>query len=509
MGTNRLIAIVIALWMTQLFGKAAVAANIYVDDSHTSGTLDGTSWTNSFQDIQDALDVAVANDVIHAAQGSYYPSVRTNPSVPRSESFSLIPSVIIMGGYIGYNDASPDTRDPDLYPTILSGDIGTPSVSTDNCYHVVTANGVSSTTILDGFTIEKGQADQSASNLRGAGIEIIGSNSSPQFFNCIIRNNYARRTTSFTTGRGGGVYASPTGSTATITFTNCEFLDNESGEIGGAVYISNALVIGFYSCEFSRNRTSHDNGTDSTGGGAIFLSGGSGQTAQLIECRVESNSTAAGSGGGMWCGGVKLEARNCDFVDNEARRQGSAVGMGGGVFSRQSGELVLVNCRFVRNIARHNGSNSAGGGLAVDHGGGPHSLINCEFIENSSDPDEMDRGNGGGLLNLGVKGVFQVINCLFVGNHAHTGGAVFTLRDQGPGFPAANFFNCTIAQNDAISSTGGVRVGSDDAATFDNCILWANTDSTGGGSNAQQVGPIGMSGRRELLVRRGQCLLGH
>lgn len=248
MGTKRSLAAIIALCTSIIYLQSSRAADRYVDDSHTSGTRDGTEWQYAFQYLQDAIDVASSGDTIHVAQGNYYPDLDGGFNAPahtlgsRTESLALKPGVIMLGGYIGYNDASPNTRDPDLYPTILSGDIGTTSVATDNSYHVVTATNATAfpVTILDGFTIRDGFAEDNTSNRRGAGILISGAGSSPQFINCIIRDNFARRTTSPSTGSGGGVYSSATGIGSTIRFTNCDFLNNETGQFGGAAYIASA-----------------------------------------------------------------------------------------------------------------------------------------------------------------------------------------------------------------------------------------------------------------------------
>src|SRR3712207_9023372 len=43
--------------------------------------------------------------------------------------------------------------------TILSGDIGAVNDAADNSYHVVTSAGADSTTVLDGFTVQGGNAN--------------------------------------------------------------------------------------------------------------------------------------------------------------------------------------------------------------------------------------------------------------------------------------------------------------------------------------------------------------
>ena len=53
------------------------------------------------------------------------------------------------------------SRDPNIYQTILSGDIGVVDNNSDNSYHVVTGSDTNSTAILDGFTITAGNANGS------------------------------------------------------------------------------------------------------------------------------------------------------------------------------------------------------------------------------------------------------------------------------------------------------------------------------------------------------------
>ena len=86
-------------------------------------------------------------------------STSATATTTRSFSFALKNGVGIYGGFLG-NEASRGDRNPVANVTILSGDIGVGGNSSDNCYHVVTADAtVTASAILDGFTITGGNAN--------------------------------------------------------------------------------------------------------------------------------------------------------------------------------------------------------------------------------------------------------------------------------------------------------------------------------------------------------------
>ena len=141
-----------------------------VDNSATPGG-DGFTWTSAFQDLQDALDITVAAppglvSEIRIAGGTYtHIRADLDPNDARTATFQLINSVALYGSYAGQGDPNnPDTRDIDLYETILSGDLMGNDVGDaqdpshgENCYHVVTANGTDRSAVLDGFVIRGGK----------------------------------------------------------------------------------------------------------------------------------------------------------------------------------------------------------------------------------------------------------------------------------------------------------------------------------------------------------------
>ncbi|MFI5379487.1 MAG: choice-of-anchor Q domain-containing protein, partial [Tepidisphaerales bacterium] len=164
-----------------------IIAPIYVD-TRATGANNGTSWANAFRDLKTALGQAVAGRGIAVAAGTYKPTTTTD----RNATFQLKNGVSVFGGYAGYGAANPYARDCTLYPSILSGDIGTINLKTDNSYHVVTGSGTDATAILDGFAISGGYANDSGSGM-------YNSAGSPTINNCIFKDNTA-------SANGGGMY---------------------------------------------------------------------------------------------------------------------------------------------------------------------------------------------------------------------------------------------------------------------------------------------------------------
>lgn len=128
---------------------------VYVDSS-AIGENTGVDWDNAYVDMQLALDVA--NRYLNVLQvwcaaGTYFPTANVN----RSASFNLVDSLFVLGGFEGVEIDSAD-RDYNTYKSILSGDIGVKNNHADNSFHVVRIDSLK-TTVLDGFTIQDGNAN--------------------------------------------------------------------------------------------------------------------------------------------------------------------------------------------------------------------------------------------------------------------------------------------------------------------------------------------------------------
>lgn len=192
-----------------------VPSIIFVN-SNASGDDNGTSWYNAYLSLQSALMAATSGYEIWVAAGKYYP---TN-GYDRGISFQMKNGVAIYGGFSA-TETSFYERNWKTNITVLSGDIGTPDYTGDNSFHVVYNSSINNTAILDGFTIQKGEADD---YYEDSGAGVYNDNSSPMIVNCTISDNYAY-------SNGGGVF----NSISSPEIINC-FISNNNGNYGAGIY---------------------------------------------------------------------------------------------------------------------------------------------------------------------------------------------------------------------------------------------------------------------------------
>ena len=167
------------------YPEVAEAAQIRYVDAGAGGSNDGTSWTNAFTDLQDALTAAATGDEIWVAAGTYRPTAGTD----RTLSFVLKSGVALYGGFSGA-ETERGQRDAAANVATLSGNIGDTGSASDNSCHVVHGGGADETAILDGFTVSGGNADGAGENENGGGM-YNDSSSRPTVTGCRFANNYA------------------------------------------------------------------------------------------------------------------------------------------------------------------------------------------------------------------------------------------------------------------------------------------------------------------------------
>jgi len=202
---------------------------IYVDNSAT-GTNDGSSWTNAYTTLQDALldaDTAEKPAEIKVSQGIYKPDQGENQvSGDQHATFQLIDGITLKGGFAGLGQTDPNARDLHDFATILHGDLADDDGPNFSQYHnnsqtIVTSTHNRNTAILDGFTITGG--------LGWSGPAISCYDSNALFLNCTITNN---KSAGREGGYGGGMFISG----GSPTLIDCLFNANWAQANGGAIW---------------------------------------------------------------------------------------------------------------------------------------------------------------------------------------------------------------------------------------------------------------------------------
>jgi len=429
------------------------APNVLYVDANAPGKNNGATWSDAFNDLQDALCAAVARrDVneVRVAQGIYRPDRgRLMTRGDRNTTFQLINGIAIKGGYAGFGAPDPNARDIKVYKTILSGDLDGNDIEVsdpcdlpneptraENSYHVVTGSGTDPTSILDGFTVTDGYA-HNVWPPRGGGIYNYGG--SPRIANCTITSNSAE---------SGGGMCNREKSNPGIEV--CTFRDNWARDWGGGIFNQDGSSPILNNCMFIKNSA-----REGAGMGNLDNSSPS-----LTNCTFNGNSANNAAGGINCYRGCNATITDCTFSENLAWT-------GGGIFNGISLSR-LTNCSFINNSA-----GSSGGGMSVISGS--PTLTNCMFSGN------LSNDSGGGMYNADTSA--RLTNCKFSGNSGDWGGGMYNHRNGHP-----TLTNCTFSGNSADLGGGMYNRafgGYSASPTLTNCILWSNGDSSGTGESAQ------------------------
>jgi hypothetical protein len=258
---------IVLLAFVILYSLYANATHWYVNINAT-GANNGTSWVDAFTDLQLGLGATVGGDSVWVAQGVYKPTTTTT----RTISFVLPTSCKVFGGFNG-TETLLSQRNFITNVTILSGNIGNTTLTSDNSYTVVSASNVSSSTLLDGFKIIAGH--NTVGSYQGPGFN--NKNGSPTISNCIFQDNYS--------GYNGGALCS-TGS-GSIAIKGCTFLFNNALSNGGAIYIDGNATIS--DCIIKENLAS-------LAAGGIYLNGGN---VNIDRCIITKNEATASHSGAI------------------------------------------------------------------------------------------------------------------------------------------------------------------------------------------------------------------
>jgi hypothetical protein len=239
----------------QYYSIATSVNQVYVDIDAT-GNNDGSSWANAYTDIQDAINNTSLPTQIWVAEGTYLPTEGTgNYSTFKIENTS----VALYGGFNGTETAL-NQRDYKNNITILSGDLNgndnaninhTESSRADNAYHVVSFKRAGIGSVIDGFTIEGGNANGSLANdcsnppstyndaRRGGAIYVQpynGGTIEATIKNCVLEKNTGSDTAVFSPLLGCG----QSGIDSDIDFESCIVRNNRSGSNSAFLFVGSS-----------------------------------------------------------------------------------------------------------------------------------------------------------------------------------------------------------------------------------------------------------------------------
>lgn len=333
---SRGLALILLLTAVSTAVAPPAQAQLYVREGASgSGTL-----ASPYGSLQDALADGSSLD-IRIAEGTYVAA-----TTDRTVSFVITDGVQILGGW------APDfsVRDPDVFATILSGDIdgdGSPANNTRQILRITST--MSGSTLIDGVTVEGGNADDILGQNEGGGLFITAA--SPTIRDVTFRENSA-------SVGGGAVFCDA----ATPTFEDITFSENAGETLGGGAILAIGCTINISAASFSNQTSQAGAGiysvvsqltlndvtfTENTavgGGGAIFNDSGT----LIVNRAVFDRNTTTGTigGGAIYDVGGTGRVNNAVFAGNE-----TTTGPGGALDLETGATYDVANAIFTGNAA--------------------------------------------------------------------------------------------------------------------------------------------------------------
>jgi hypothetical protein len=326
---------------------------------------DGLTWASAFNNLQDALDaVQGCRKTIWITQGTYRPTT----GLSASATFDIPPGAALYGGFLG-TETNVSQRNWVTRPTILSGDIGTQGVGTDNSLYVVTMDGgqveIDGNTRLDGLIVEGGRTAGAFLQYADCTIDHCTIRNNPGYGVYVLRGApVIRRTTLRDNADSAAFIQNDEPNTGTPLFRECVFSGNDAEFDGGAVNIA-------YGSAQMLNSLAYDN-TAVAFGGALALAPGT--TGTVIHCTFSHNESLFGGGiaanGDIVIRNSILWANDTSASSDTTEEEQIAVG---------ANDDIDFTC--IQGLDQITGNSlTADGPLFVDEDGDNFRLQGCSFL---------------------------------------------------------------------------------------------------------------------------------
>ena len=259
------------------------------------------------------------------------------------------------------------------------------------------------------------------------------------------------------TGQNDGG-AITTNNRVTMTFNNCQFINNRHNGDGGVLYSYYGGTYTFTDCTFISNSATGD-------GGAIFENYNGGYT--FTRCTFDGNVASQGA---AFNSNLDYAYTN-SFVMNDCKVYNNAASSEAALY------LAATTVRITDTDFENNTGYSDGGAIHVQYSGNPLYVTGCNFTNNqATSTDEGDEGRGGALRISSVS-TLNLDDCTFNGNSAMYGGALYApyVASQSSRITNCNFYN------NIGSSNGGAIYWNANGTTFYNNKFNGNKADNGAG----------------------------
>ena len=294
--------------------------------------------------------------------------------------------------YVGYSDCCNSTS---MYVV----------ESTDFCYNFSAYSGKyggaiainvesRSTLIIKDCVFENNTA-----GVHGGALQVNGGTITVDIRGCEFIGNKAHR-------NGGTLFYA----VGNLTISECIFAYNEATEMGGALYVTEVVVM-------ITNSSFYSNAAEQTWGGALTVDN---STGYIILSEFMNNSaldTAIGGALSIFMSeGNTLFTRDCIFENNNAQR-GGAIDVSND--QENGGHLYMERCKFKYN--------SANSGSAVYSISGGIYVARCVFIENRARGTVDEPGSVITVSNrFRFGGIMSVVDSILSGNTVDSGSIIYT-----------------------------------------------------------------------------------